>query len=36
MWSVPQEMVMKKGVQKEFQGTLMVARKEKNVGYRMV
>ena len=36
MWNVPQEMVMKKGVQKEFQGTLLVARKEKNGGYRMV
>jgi signal-transduction protein with cAMP-binding, CBS, and nucleotidyltransferase domain len=36
MWSVPHEMVMKKGTPKEFQGTLMVARKEKNVGYRMV
>jgi CRP-like cAMP-binding protein len=36
MWSVPHEMVMKKGAQKEFQGTLLVARKEKNGGYRMV
>jgi len=36
MWSVPHEMVMKKGTNKEFQGTLLVARKEKNGGYRMV
>lgn len=36
MWSVPHEMVMKKGTKKEFQGTLLVARREKNGGYRMV
>ncbi len=36
MWSVPQERVMKKGVQKEFLGTLLVARMEKHGGYRLV
>jgi hypothetical protein len=29
-------MVMKKGTSKEFQGTLLVARIEKNGGYRLV
>jgi hypothetical protein len=36
MWNVPQEMVIKKGVQKEFQGTLLIARKEKVGSYRLV
>ncbi|MBC8287670.1 MAG: cyclic nucleotide-binding domain-containing protein [Nitrospinae bacterium] len=36
MWSVPQELVMKKGTQKEFQGTLLVIRKEKQGSYRLV
>jgi len=36
MWGVPNEMVMKKGTSKEFQGTLLVARIEKNGGYRLV
>ena len=36
MWNVPHDTVMKKGIPKEFQGTLMVARIEKNGGYRMV
>jgi CRP-like cAMP-binding protein len=36
MWNVPQEFVMKKGAQKEFQGTMLVARKEKYGSYRLV
>ena len=36
MWDVPAEMVMNKGAKKEFQGTLLVARIEKNGGYRLV
>ncbi len=36
MWDVPHEMVVRKGTEKEFQGTLLVMRKEKSVGYRMV
>lgn len=36
MWNVPQEQVMKKGTQKEFQGTLLVIRKEKYGSYRLV
>ncbi len=35
MWSVPQERVMRKGTQKELQGSLLVARMEKNGGYRI-
>jgi CRP-like cAMP-binding protein len=36
MWDVPQELVIRKGTRKEFQGTLLIARKEKYGGYRMV
>ena len=36
MWNVPQESVMNKSTQKEFQGTLMVIRKEKYGSYRLV
>ncbi len=36
MWNVPQEFVMKRGAQKEFQGTMLVARKEKYGSYRLV
>jgi CRP-like cAMP-binding protein len=36
MWDVPQEFVMKRGAQKEFQGTMLVARKEKYGSYRLV
>jgi len=36
MWNVPQEFVMKRGTQKEFQGTMLVARKEKYGSYRLV
>ncbi len=36
MWNVPQESVMKKGARKEFQGTLLVIRKEKYGSYRLV
>lgn len=36
MWNVPQELVMRKGAQKEFQGTLLVIRKEKSGSYRLV
>ena len=36
MWDVPQEIVMKRGAQKEFQGTMLVARKEKYGNYRLV
>jgi len=36
MWNVPQELVMKKGAQKELLGTLLVMRKEKYGNYRIV
>ena len=36
IWNVPQEMVIKKGVKKEFQGTLLILRKEKFGSYRLV
>ncbi len=36
IWDVPQEMVIKKGVKKEFQGTLLILRKEKLGSYRLV
>ena len=36
MWDVPQEIVMKRGAQKEFQGTMLVAKKEKYGNYRLV
>ncbi|MBT5028254.1 MAG: cyclic nucleotide-binding domain-containing protein [Nitrospinaceae bacterium] len=36
MWSVPQDQVMRKDTQKEFQGSLVVAKMEKHGGYRLV
>ena len=36
MWNVPQEFVIKRGTQKEFEGTMLVARKEKYGNYRLV
>lgn len=36
MWDVPQEFVMKRGAKKEFQGTMLVAKKEKYGNYRLV
>lgn len=36
MWNVPQEFVTKRGAQKEFQGSMLVARKEKYGSYRLV